>query len=203
MTSHRPLSHPRCPVIPIRTVRVSIRLGSWVTEQNQLGVADVSHCDLSRGPRAGSNFVQASPQHLLFQLLHVVGEETFSFCGDLNASFKCSSYLDTALTSDGSMAVDRSCKIRRKKTADTAVSMQKKKKSVIFTVVMTLNPFNGPFGLPLLLCPGYSASGSQCLSPLNHTSLRVNCVTYRASGIKEMKPVFAVNAVSVSANRSR
>lgn len=126
-------------------------------------MADVAHCDLSTGPSAGSNFVQASPQHLLFQLLHVVGEETFPFYEDLNASFECSSYLDTALTSDGSTAVDRSCKIRRgKKTAGTVVSMpkKKKKKSVIFTDVITLNPFNGLFSLSLLLCPGYSASGS-------------------------------------------
>lgn len=52
-----------------------------------------------------------------------------------------------------------------KKTAGTVVSMpkKKKKKSVIFTDVITLNPFNGLFSLYLLLCPGYSTYGSQCL----------------------------------------
>lgn len=116
VTSHQPLSHPRCPVIPIRTVGVSIRLGSWVAEQNRLGAADVAGCVGSRGPGAGSNFVQASPQHLLFQLLHVCGEETFFILwGDLNASFESSSYLDAALASNGSKAAVRSCKIRKEK----------------------------------------------------------------------------------------
>lgn len=90
---------------------MSIRLGSWVTEQNQLGVADVAHWDVSRGPREGSNFAQASPQHLLLQLLHAIGEETFSFYGDLKGSFECSSYLDLALTYAGPTPVDLSYKI--------------------------------------------------------------------------------------------
>lgn len=96
------------PLFPIRTVGASIRLGSWVTEQKELGAADVADWDLSRGPSAGSNFVRASTQHLLFQPLHVVGEETFPSCADLNASFECSSYPHLGFTSGGSMAIDSS-----------------------------------------------------------------------------------------------
>lgn len=60
----------------------------------------------------------------------MVGEETFSFYGDLNACFEGSSYLDLGFTNGGSMAIDKSCKVRKMFKTVGAVALMPKRSEI-------------------------------------------------------------------------